>query len=128
MGSLARKATDTLGTGRRAPAESRRRTKLPKVLVGRTPLTIEDLRADQEHSLALTLHAHEPWERRLSLTSGEARTLEADLERIEGVLEVITHPSGARVEINGRSRGQSPLETPGLFIGEEQEVVLSDLV
>jgi hypothetical protein len=95
-----------------------------KVLANRTPTTLTDLRAEEEHRIALTLNNFEPWERRFRLGRNEKRTLQADLKRIEGTLEIVTRPAGVQVEIDGQPRGDTPIELPAMFIGEEQEVVL----
>lgn len=76
---------------------------------GQTPATVEILQG--EHTLALTLGGYADWDSELSLTAGEALSLDPiTLTPAAGVVSLTSQPSGANVNLDGEFAGQTPLE------------------
>ena len=49
--------------------------------LGKTPLTIQKIKRDREHTLRLVLDGYKPWERSFDLDDRESKAFNVDLER-----------------------------------------------
>lgn len=77
--------------------------------LGYTPLTVP-LEAGS-YELELTKSGHKPWRDRISVEANQALEVpEVTLEQADGRLRVSTEPAGASVLVDGRYRGQTPLD------------------
>ena len=98
---------------------------------GRTPFTREDL-AFGRHTVRVVLEGHEPVNRTITL-SPESATSEMTLTLARaargpaaaagastGTLTVSSRPIGARVFVDGRSVGTTPLKLPGVALGSRR--------
>lgn len=86
-------------------------------LRGTTPCTVERL-PDGDSRVTIALSGYRPYERDVSLQAGEEQTIEVALEPLPTSLSVVSAPPGARIVVDGRVRGQTPLVidtiTPGV--------------
>jgi formylglycine-generating enzyme required for sulfatase activity len=92
-------------------------------VIGSTPVLAEVLQG--EHDLEISLSGWKAIRRKLIVKAGVPETLPAfELERLDGVLALVSEPTGATVTVNGQFRGQTPLSIP--LVGErDYQVVLS---
>lgn len=91
--------------------------------VGETPATLE-LEAG-ERRIELTLAGHNAWRDTVRVRPDEPLALdEVRLQQADGRVQLVSRPAGARVTVNGRFQGQTPL-TVTLRPGREHEVALS---
>ncbi len=97
---------------------------------GRTPFTREDL-AFGRHTVRVVLEGHEPINRtitlspdsaasEMTLTLTRAARQPAAAAATTGTLTVSSRPTGARVFVDGRSVGTTPLTLPGVAIGSRR--------
>jgi len=78
-------------------------------LVGQTPLTVEIL--EGSHDLQLSLDGYKSWVEPIEVTAGQAMELPAvKMVRADGLVKIRTNPAGASITVDGRFRGQSPLD------------------
>jgi formylglycine-generating enzyme required for sulfatase activity len=93
------------------------------VVVGTTPLTVD---VDHgERALELKLTGFKSWRQTLVVEAGVAQQLPAvALVKADGLIDVRTSPSGAAVTVDGRFRGETPLELE-LAPGRSYRVSLS---
>lgn len=80
---------------------------------GTTPLDLPNVVG--RPVLALSLEGYRDWEAQLT-TSGPL-TLKAELLSLSGALQVVSTPVGARVVVDGREMGTTPLRLPRVAVG-----------
>lgn len=79
------------------------------VVVGTTPGTVEILAGD--HDVSVRAPGHKAWRRPLRAVANEAQAFrDIVLAKADGLLSLTSAPSGASVAVNGRYRGQTPLD------------------
>jgi len=84
---------------------------------GETPLSLDRVpRGRREVELRLT--GFQTYRRSLTVEAGDTSRVDAELDPIPGRLRVTTSPSGSRVFVNDRMRGEAPLEVEGLAPGQ----------
>lgn len=77
--------------------------------MGQTPITTELLAG--KRNLAIKLAGYKPWRQSLRVSAQEAKTLaQITLSKADGLVEVISKPSGASVTVNGQFRGKTPVD------------------
>jgi formylglycine-generating enzyme required for sulfatase activity len=77
--------------------------------LGVTPATVPVVAGTTE--LEVRLEGYKPWRRRLTVEAGQQVELPLiRLQETDGLVTVVTNPPGAAVTIDGRYRGQTPLE------------------
>ena len=92
-------------------------------LVGTTPLTVDIDRG--ERNLELKLAGYKAWRQPLVVEPGVAQQLPVvALVKSDGLIDVRSSPSGAAVTVDGRFRGETPLELE-LAPGRSYRVSLS---
>lgn len=75
---------------------------------GVTPCTIERLPSG-DNKVVLTLAEYLPYQDTVKLRAGEDHTVEVTLQPLPATLSVVCTPAGAKVFVDERLRGQSPL-------------------
>lgn len=91
--------------------------------IGITPLTAELLQGERE--LQIKAPGYKTWQQRLEVVANEPQTLaDVALEKADSVVAVRTRPAGANVTVDGRYRGQTPLEL-NLPPGKTYRIALS---
>jgi formylglycine-generating enzyme required for sulfatase activity len=73
---------------------------------GRTPMDLR-LASEEIHEISLFKIGHELAARTVELEPGEQRSLEIKLEPRIGVIDLIAHPAGATLSIDGRPAGKA---------------------
>ncbi len=77
--------------------------------LGKTPLTTQLLAG--KRNLTIKLPGHKPWRQSLRVTAQQAKTLaNITLSKADGLVEIISKPSGASVTVNGKFRGKTPVD------------------
>jgi hypothetical protein len=84
--------------------------------VGTTPLERFGLEPGS-HSVRMAKEGYRPWEREVSIKTGETEELLARLTALKGSLLARSDPKGANVYVNGKSVGRTPVEQSGLEPG-----------
>lgn len=103
---------------------------------GKTPLTVQDVRPGKRE-LRIELAGHAPVTRSVTLGNGEEKTEEFKMASVMGRIEVTSTPPGARVFVDGKSKGatraqggdaaaSSVLSVEGVSAGEHSVVVRLD--
>jgi hypothetical protein len=83
---------------------------------GTTPLRIDDEDLKVGHRVAVNLAGYDSWERDVSFDWGQREvSLHVVLTPLAGALHVDSAPEGAEVIVNGRFRGQTPLQVSDLL-------------
>ncbi|WP_295798517.1 PEGA domain-containing protein [uncultured Microbulbifer sp.] len=78
-------------------------------VLGTTPLTAELVQGDR--LVTLSMPEHNPADIAVPVTAGVDQTLETvDLNAADGMLRLVSSPSGASVTVDGEYRGQTPIE------------------
>ncbi len=123
-----------------------------KLISRKTPLIIDNLSITDQHEIILRKQGYSEEKRKLVLSPGEMKelrfdlkvaNLEQDIKKIEetsklpvkkrnarekgeiyGILKISTNPGDAMVFINGKYKGQSPLEIDSIISGENYEIVI----
>lgn len=85
---------------------------------GHTPVTVPRIPAEDPVRVRVSAEGYEPFEQTLRLTPGHTETLTIPLSPRPSVLKVTSEPPGARLRVNGRLRGITPLEINDLPPGE----------
>ena len=76
---------------------------------GQTPGTVEILTG--AHEISIAAEGYKAWRRPLRAVAGQAQSFEEIvLEKADGLLSVASQPAGAAVSVDGRYRGQTPLD------------------
>ncbi|HEX2574444.1 MAG TPA: protein kinase [Polyangia bacterium] len=89
-------------------------------VAGRTPVHIEKVNLEGTHRLTVDATGYQPWEREVSFEQGErGMEVQAVLSPFGGSLHVVSQPPGAEVVVNGRVRGQTPLDLGNLSLTED---------
>ena len=73
---------------------------------GRTPMDLS-LASEETHKIALFKSGHELAVRTIELEPGERRSLEITLKPRIGVIDLITHPAGATLSVDGQKSGDA---------------------
>jgi thiol-disulfide isomerase/thioredoxin len=97
-----------IGTLRLETAPAEALAEVDGVEVGRTPVNVPRL-ANGPHEVRLTLARHEPLVRTVSVREGQTQTERFVLDPTFTVLEVRSRPSRAKVWLDGREVGVTPL-------------------
>lgn len=87
---------------------------------GRTPLDVPGLSGDVE--VAVRRAGYRPWSTKV--TMAQAMNLKATLEALAGVIRVTSEPPGAKVLLNGKDMGVTPIELSNVPPGEHEVVVV----
>lgn len=124
-----------------------------KLISRKTPLIINNLSITDQHEIVLRKHGYSEEKRKLALSPGETKELRFDMKvanvgedikkieektprplvkkrdikekgEIYGILKISTNPEDAMVFINGKYKGQSPLEIGSIISGENYEVMI----
>ncbi len=124
-----------------------------KLISRKTPLIIDNLSITDQHEIVLRKQGYSEEKRKLALSPGETKELRFDLKvanlgedikkieektprllvkkrnikekgEIYGILKISTNPEDAMVFINGKYKGQSPLEIGSIISGENYEVMI----
>jgi|GEM_PF-136954 len=66
--------------------------------------------APGEYNLTVTNPFYQNWQQALKLDRGQAVFLDVDLQTIEGSILISSKPSGAKLSINGKPIGKTPLK------------------
>lgn len=80
--------------------------------------------APGSHEVKVALQGHRPHLERVELSAGQSFKLVARLESASGAVRFSTQPGGARVYLEGRLKGVSPLELKGLPPGRFKVLVV----
>jgi serine/threonine protein kinase len=93
-----------------------------KVFEGKTPVTLNNIAANERYFISLTAPGFDPQERRVMLQAGESRQLRIAMMPSAGQtnLTLSTIPSGAEVFLDDKSLGKTPLNLKGLPSGKRQ--------
>jgi formylglycine-generating enzyme required for sulfatase activity len=76
------------------------------------------------HELQLSLAGHQSWTRQLDVIANESMAIETiELVKADGLVQLRSSPTGARVTVDGRYRGQTPLDL-ALSPGKRYELKL----
>lgn len=79
------------------------------IALGSTPLTAELLAG--KRNLIVKLEGHKSWRQSIRVTAQEARALpKISLIKADGLVEVVSKPTGASVTVNGQFRGKTPVD------------------
>ena len=73
---------------------------------GRTPMDL-DLASEEIHEISLFKIGHELATRTIELQPGERKSLEIKLEPRIGIIDLIAHPDGATLSIDGQPSGEA---------------------
>jgi formylglycine-generating enzyme required for sulfatase activity len=76
---------------------------------GRTPIDLS-LASEEVHEISLFKTGHELASRTIELEPGERRTLEITLKPRIGVINLIAHPTGATLSVDGKPTGEANQE------------------
>lgn len=79
---------------------------------GRTPITIQRLPAGRR-TLTLKLPGYADWSDEVIIEPGEISQISAKL-KLAGTLQVSSSPSGAKVYLDGKELGETPLSNPSI--------------
>ncbi len=91
--------------------------------VGTTPVVTQVLQGEQD--LEVSLAGWKTIRRKLAVKAGVPEALPTfEMERLDGVLALVSEPTGATVTVNGQFRGQTPLSI-SLVGDRDYQVVLS---
>lgn len=75
---------------------------------GVTPCDVDRLPSG-ENKLVITLQDYQPYQQDIKLQSGDVQTIDAVLKPMPSSLSVMSTPAGARIFLNDKLRGQTPL-------------------
>ena len=73
---------------------------------GRTPMNV-DLASEEVHEISLFKVGHELASRTIELEPGERRNLEIALKPRIGIINLIAHPAGATLSVDGKPTGEA---------------------
>jgi hypothetical protein len=85
--------------------------------LGMSPLTVEVDEGDHTVRIEGGADSYRPWEGRVTAMRKVPARVNATLEAIEGSLLLTSTPFGARVQIDGKSQGETPLKVETLLGG-----------
>ncbi len=92
-------------------------------VVGRTPTTVAIMAG--EHAVLVRKGGYKSWTRDLTVAAGQPEQLPViALVEVDGLLSVVTTPTGAAVSVDGRYRGTTPAEVE-LAPGRRYAVIVS---
>lgn len=86
------------------------------VLRGTTPCLVERV-SSGESEIEIRHEGHQSFRQRLQLRAGEEIAIREQLTPLPGSMHLTSTPPGARIEINGELRGETPLQIEGLVPG-----------
>ncbi|PIR21036.1 MAG: hypothetical protein COV45_02585 [Deltaproteobacteria bacterium CG11_big_fil_rev_8_21_14_0_20_47_16] len=89
-----------------------------------TPYTLKHLPAESHHRIGLLLKGYKFWDVPVSIHAGGVERLNASLEMNYASLEIITHPAGASVIINGEHVGETPFHEDKIPSGKILDIVI----
>jgi len=94
-------------------------------LVGKTPMTVDQLEAGTSHALRVALDKYKPYEEKLEMPrNGSELTIQRQLAPITGKLVISTSPKGAEVLLNGQTRGRTPLTLNDVDVSSAKKLEL----
>ncbi|TDJ44422.1 MAG: PEGA domain-containing protein, partial [Gammaproteobacteria bacterium] len=92
-------------------------------VVGRTPATVSIMAG--EHAVLVRKGGYKSWTHTLSVDAGRPEQLPLiALVEVDGLLSIVSMPTGAAVSVDGRYRGTTPAEVE-LAPGRRYEVIVS---
>jgi formylglycine-generating enzyme required for sulfatase activity len=95
---------------------------LEGAVVGQTPLQIEPMGG--VYTIELKKHGFKPILDKIHIEPGETvKMLQFALQKVEGVLELTSRPSGVSVTLNGEFQGQTPI-TLNIIQGKDHQLSL----
>lgn len=89
---------------------------------GVTPFTLNDVAMNKMIEIEVFAQGYESAERTVQVKA-ESDIVEFELQPVGGVLKVTTYPTNAQVQVDGKMRGRSPIDVPGLSREDTHEVV-----
>jgi len=92
---------------------------------GSTPFAATDLPAGEEYNVRLMLDGYQPITRTIKIREGDNPALNVSLQASYGELRILSQPAGARVYIDDRELGATPVAVSELAAGEEHTVRLA---
>jgi hypothetical protein len=90
-----------------------------RVLASVTPLRLDKLLADVDHTIIAERAGLKPVTKSVRVKDGAADTVKLVFKPAKADLSVVTTPSGARIFINNEPRGVSPVKIEGLDTAKE---------
>jgi hypothetical protein len=90
--------------------------------VGRTPIVLPGVDPGR-HQLVLVLDGHLTVSESVDVRAGQPFWVTRTLDELVGTLEVVTAPSGARLELDGVPIGNSPQRLPRVRVGRHRVAV-----
>ncbi|VGO21492.1 PEGA domain-containing protein [Pontiella sulfatireligans] len=95
------------------------------ILAGTAPCTIEEVRAG-ESDVKVSKRGYQPYQMRIDFEATKPYKINAQLEALPSGLTVITTPEGARIVIDNKEAGESPLTVSNLKEGTHEIVASFD--
>ena len=86
---------------------------------GPTPVRLPSV-PPGKHRVAARLAGHRSWEQVIRVKAGRGYRLEAELEELRGGLRVTSAPPGAKVTVDGKAAGVTPLALEGVTAGRRR--------
>ena len=75
--------------------------------LGATPYQGELIHGTRK--ISVSLKGYKPWARTINVVAGQAVAIpDVTLAKADGLLEIVTHPPGAAITVDGRFRGEAP--------------------
>ncbi|QDG54652.1 PEGA domain-containing protein [Persicimonas caeni] len=90
--------------------------------MGFTPTVLEGISTAETYDLKLSMEGFEAVERTIQ-PNRETTQLEFELPSGGAVLKVATYPPDARIEVDGKEIGKSPVDVPGLSRNDTHQIV-----
>ncbi len=91
----------------------------------KTPATLSELVAAQDHKIGLYLDHYNYWESHVQVREGKTNTLIATLEASYGDLEINSLPAGANILLNGQLVGKTPFQLSHLTPETTYDITLN---
>jgi hypothetical protein len=93
--------------------------------VGTSPYEDKDLPPGL-YKVRIEKEGYTPWEGSLTVIAGRKIEVPIELKPRVGDLEILSDPSGAKVYVDGKEMGQTPLSLPGLRVGQRRIRVVGE--
>lgn len=93
---------------------------------GKTPYSIDRIKSDS-YNIKVSKDLYHTYEENFIITDGSVNTRDISLTPAFGKLTVKTNPAGAKVRIDGQSRGATPFELDELPSGNYHITITKDL-
>ena len=92
---------------------------------GASPYESGNLRSGP-YKVRIIMKGYDVWERGVTIEAGKKIEVLAQLRVKEGELKVESEPSGARVYLDGKEMGETPLILPGIRLGQHSIRVIKE--